>query len=81
MTKCILSPLGKKRVAVLVKRIGLTNSYKVVPGIHMLNETTLMCRKPENRIIDDQGDEIKPCGCFLWTAESLSPYHLVVDWF
>ena len=33
------------------------------------------------KIVDDNGEEIKPTGRFLISAETIDPYHLVVDMF
>lgn len=81
MNKTYAFPLRKKRVAVLVKRIGNGNSFKVLPELYMLDESTLVCQQPSFKVLDDEGMEIKPTGLFLWTAETIHPYHLVVDWF
>lgn len=73
--------LGTPRVAVKVKRIGATNKYQIEPGISMLDGSTLVMERDEAKIIDDNGEEMMPSGRFLWTTETIDPYHLVVDMF
>lgn len=73
-------PLRKKRIAVKVKKIG-KNKFRVVPGVCVLEESTLVCEQPFFQIVGDDGEEIPPTGTFLWTAETIDPYHLVTDWF
>jgi len=38
-----------------------------------------MAERPEFQIIDDDGDKVEPAGKFLWTAETIDPFHLVID--
>lgn len=38
-------PLRKKRIAVKVKKIG-KNKFRVVPGVCVLEESTLVCEQP-----------------------------------
>lgn len=76
-------PLGQARAAVKVERVNLReNQYRIVPGsICLVAASTLMFEQPERQILDEDGEEIVPTGRFLWSAETLAPYHLVVDMF
>lgn len=47
----------------------------------MIGAGTKVFERPEAKIVDDEGNEIKPTGRFLWSAETIDPYHLVVDMF
>lgn len=38
-----------------------------------------MVERPDVSIIDDEGNPLSPEGIFLWSAETIDPYHLVVD--
>jgi len=81
MNKKYTFPLTKTRVAVKVEKIGRGNTFKVLPEIYLLKETSLVCEQPTFKIVDDEGNEIKPSGKFLWTVETINPFHLVTDWF
>lgn len=81
MNRVYAFPLRKRRVAVKVKKIGKGNTFKVLPGLYMLGESTLVCEQPSFKVVSDEGEEIKPTGKFLWTAETIHPYHLFTDWF
>lgn len=73
--------LGKKRVAVEVRKIGL-NTYEVVPGkITMLSEEIMVGEKKNAVIVSESGEIIEPSGRFLWTAETIDPFHFVTDFF
>ena len=75
-------PLGKPRVAIKVERIGKSNKYEVVPGSTcVLDAATLVKENKDADIIDDNGEEVTASGRFLWTAETIDPFHLVVDMF
>ena len=74
--------LGKKRVAVRVRRIGGSNKYKVVPGsITMLSGEVKVGERDGAQIVDENGETMQPTGKFLWTAETIDPFHLVTDFF
>ena len=76
-------PINKNRAAVQVKRVGRTNRFRVVEGsLYMINQVELVSNLPDDwKIVDDNGEEIKPTGRFLISAETIDPYHLVVDMF
>lgn len=72
--------LDKPRAAVLVRKEG--NRLVVVPGIHVLKADTLMFWLPDKyKVVNENGERIKPTGKFAVTAETLDPYHAVVDIF
>lgn len=73
-------PLRKKRVAVKVEKVG-ENRFRVLPGIYALEESTLVCERPSFQVVGEDGEVISPTGKFLWTVETIHPYHLVTDWF
>ena len=33
------------------------------------------------QIVDENGETMQPTGKFLWTAETIDPFHLVTDFF
>ena len=73
--------LGSPRAAVKVRRIS-KNKYEVVPGgICVLDAATLVKENKDAYIIDDNGEKVTASGRFLWTAETIDPFHLVVDMF
>ena len=76
-------PINKNRAAVQVKRVGRTNRFRVVEGsLCMIKQGELVSNLPDDwKIVDDNGEEIKPTGRFLISAETIDPYHLVVDMF
>ena len=76
-------PINKARVAVQVERIGRTRSFRVIPdSICMIKQGTLVADLPDDwKIVDEDGKEIKSAGRFLISAETIDPYHLVVDMF
>lgn len=76
-------PLKERRIAVKVERIdGRSYKFKVVPGsICIIKEGTVVAERPEAKIFDEDGKEIKPTGRFLWSMETIDPFHLVTDMF
>ncbi len=74
-------PIEEKRAAVMVKRINDRSCrFRIIPGsICCIEKGTLMAERPEFQIIDDDGDKVEPAGKFLWTAETIDPFHLVID--
>ena len=76
-------PINKNRAAVQVKRVGRTNRFRVVEGsLCMINQGEVVSNLPDDwKIVDDNGEEIKPTGRFIISAETIDPYHLVVDMF
>ena len=74
--------LDKPRTAVKVELVGgrgKKKTYKVLPGIHIVKPPLTMVERPDALIIDDEGNPLSPEGIFLWSAETIDPYHLVVD--
>lgn len=65
MNKTYAFPLRKRRVAVRAEKIGRGNTFKVLPGLYMLSEATLVCEQPSFKIVGDEGEEIKPTGNFV----------------
>lgn len=77
---CSVRCLGRKRAAVKVRRIGKTNKYEIVPGsIAMLSEEVKVGEKQDAIVVDENGEIVEPTGKFLWTAETINPFHLVTD--
>ncbi len=76
-------PIGKKRAAIKVERInGKAYKFKVVPNsICIIKEDTVVKERPEAKIYDEDGNEVLPTGKFLWSAETIDPFHLVTDYF
>lgn len=75
-------PLGRKRCGVKVERINKRKHTYKVTDVCVIGEDTLMTDLPDNfQIVDAEGDEISPTGRFIMTAETMDPYHLVVDMF
>lgn len=76
-------PIEKDRVAVKVQRIGQSKSYCIVPdSLSVIKQGTLVLNLPDGyKIIDESGEEIKAIGEFMISAETIDPYHLVVDLF
>ena len=73
-------PLGKPMAAIKVKRIGRSNTYEIVPdSICMLDGATLVTENYGANIIDNDGERVDASGRFLWTVETIDPFHLVVD--
>lgn len=55
--------LGKKRVAVRVRRIGGSNKYEVVPGsITMLSGEVKVGERDGALIVDENGEAMQPTG-------------------
>lgn len=74
--------LDKPRAAVKVELVGGRGKkkvYKVLPGIYIINPPIAMVEHPDVSIIDDEGNPLSPEGIFLWSAETIDPYHLVMD--
>lgn len=78
-----ISVLGKRRAAAKVKRINAkTNTYEVIAdSLILLGPSTPMVERPGVKIINIDGEEIEPTGRFLFTAETIDPYHYVIDMF
>ena len=82
MRKYAARPLGKPRAAVKVKRIGNSNRFEIIPGsVCLVSENTPVIERAEAAIVDGAGNTVTASGKFLWTAEAIDPYHLVVDMF
>ncbi len=74
--------LDKPRVAVKVELVGgrgKKKTYKVLPGIYIVKPPLTMVERSDASIVDDKGNPLSPEGIFLWSAETIDPYHLVVD--
>lgn len=75
-------PLRRKRCGVKVERINKKEHKYKVTDVCIIGEDTPMTDLPDNfQIVDAEGAEIKPTGRFLMTAETIDPYHIVVDMF
>lgn len=75
-------PIQGKRLAVKVERIDWrSKKYKLTEEICMMKAGTLVLEKREAKIVDDYGNEVLQIGRFLWSAETIDPFHLVVDMF
>ena len=70
------------RACVMVKRIGSTKTYQIIPGeIQLMKAKTPLTDLPGIKIISPEGAEIKASGTFLITAETIGTFHLVTDMF
>lgn len=76
-------PIESKRVAAKVERInGRSLQYRIVPNsLCYIKPGTRVLERPNAKIIDEDGNEVKPDGKFLWSAETIDPFHLVIDMF
>ena len=57
------------------------NQYKILTGaknVGIVQKGTKVIEFKGN-IFDDEGNEVKPEGKFLMTAETIDPYHLLLD--
>lgn len=71
--------IGKEYAAIKVKRIK-PNVYQIVPdSICLLPSCTTVTEMEKRKIVDEEGNEMTPDGRFLWTTETIDPYHLVID--
>lgn len=78
----IAYPLTKPRAGVKVIHTGTNKkTYQVTEDIVILPAGIYMIEKPGCIITDKNGNEIKPTGRFLYTAETIDPYHIVTDMF
>jgi tRNA A58 N-methylase Trm61 len=74
--------IGRPRVCVKVKRIGRSRKYEIQEGIHVLKPDTVVTDLPESwKIVDADGNEVRPTGRFVITVDTIDPYHLVADLF
>lgn len=75
--------LRNARIAVKVRRTDNGKQiYEVIPGeVFILSAGTMMLVQPDAQIVDDKGGELKPTGRYLFTAETIDPFHLVTDMF
>lgn len=78
-------PLSKDRACVTIEKIKgrKHNQYRLLMGVEhigILPAGTKMIDF-EGNLFDDEGNEIKPEGRFEVTAETIDPYHLLVDIF
>ena len=74
--------LGKKRVAVRVRRIGGSNKYEVVPGsITMLSGEVKVGERDGALIVDENVEAMQPTGKFMFAAETIVSFHLVTYFF
>lgn len=79
--------LGCTRAAAKVKRIkkdvfALCMQEGYFGFLYLLPPQTLIYEMERtSKIVDENGKEIVPSGKFLITAETIDPYHLVVDFF
>lgn len=74
-------PLGKERAAVKVRHIGYSKKYEVLSGIFMLSPEIMVVERPVLHVVDSDQYDVEASGKFLWTAETIDRYHLVVDMF
>ena len=75
--------LGKDRVAVKVKRCdNRKHVYQVVAGtVCVVPSGTSVFELPDNyQIISDDNEQIQPSRMFVMTADTIDPYHLVIDY-
>lgn len=77
--------LGEKWAAVAVERCGDSRRhiYRVIPdSVCMVGARTRVFDVPENyEIVGTDGKKIKPTGRFLLSADTIEPYHLLIDKF
>lgn len=79
----MVRPLGKDWACVTIEKIPgrKHNQYRILTGadsIGILNASTKMIEF-KGQVFDDEGNELHPDGTFLMTAETIDPYHLLVD--
>lgn len=78
----VVFPLSKDWACVTIKRIA-GRKYQLLTGINnigLLSEGTKMIDF-EGSLFDDEGNELHADGKFYRTAETIDPYHLLVDMF
>lgn len=79
----MVRPLGKRWACVTIEKIQgrKHDQYRLLTGadsLGILDASTKMIEFKGN-LFDDEGNEIHPEGKFLMTAETIDPYHLLVD--
>lgn len=75
-------PIGKRRACVKVKKIKKGKNYflEVQDGIHAIGSRTEVHDLPKNiKVVDKNGQELRPTGRFVLTSETIDPYHLLAD--
>lgn len=79
--------LEDSRVAVKVERTGDMRKriYKILPEIFLVKPGALMIPLKEisenAKIINEKGEELHASGTFYLSAETIDPYHILIDWF
>lgn len=83
MKPYVYGRLRNPRAAVKVKRVDNRKQlYEVVQGeVFIVPAGTTMLVRPDAQVVDDKGQELEPTGRYLFTAETINPFHLVVDMF
>lgn len=83
MKPYVYGRLRNSRAAVKVKRIDNRKQiYEVVQGeIFIVPAGTMMLIRPDAQVVDDEGNGLEPTGRYLFTADTIDPFHLVVDMF
>lgn len=81
----MIRPLGKEWACVTIEKIvgRKHNQYKVLKGmdyIGVLDASTKIIEF-EGNVFDNEGNELHAEGKFYITAETIDPYHLLVDLF
>lgn len=78
-----LSKLSSARVAVLATRIKTSSVFELHQGIEsiaLLPPGTQILIPEEIQVVCN-GEEVQPSGYFAITAETIDPYHLIMDIF
>ena len=72
--------LPAPRAAVMVKK-GSNQTLVVIPGsVSLVRINAALLAIPYGwRVVGPDGEELAPTGAFLVTAETIDPYHLVLD--
>lgn len=74
--------LTQNRIGVKVKCINKkTKTYQITNDISIIPKGTRLSERSNHKIVDNENNEITPTGRFLWTIETIDPYHLVTDMF
>lgn len=78
-----LSTLASARVAVLATRIKTSSVFELHQGIESIAllapGTPILI--PEKIEVMCNGEEVQPSGYFAITAETIDPYHFILDMF
>lgn len=75
--------LEQPRACVKIQKIGGRNRYRLLKGIEsvcLMKEGTILTDF-NGKLYDEDDNEVQPTGVFMISAETINPYHLLVDIF